>query len=295
MNLNDRFEIVWRNKQRSFPVPKVSVGRAAELQVASLLDERVVHSSYDYVAGPRVPGRKRRHEIDFVITTPNEIWLVELKNWSGFVGLDGGHVIQHRSGGRGVVDHGRLISDLRRKERALRNYLRPRVREVPTTWTVLVFYNRSVALSEELVATDDMDVVRLPEFMSALPPPDSKNLEPVSDAIKEVRPLLAALGSWDLMALHGGQIVSGDLVGISVDELQDRDRFERLRTDVPRSILNIFRKKLQLTVRATERSGAECEFDLGFDETVRFHCAGQPRPEQFSLRDVEAIKFGYTS
>ena len=313
MKLTDRFGVVWRNRKRFHAVPEVSAGRVAELRVAALLEERFRHTAYDYFAGLRVPTGRRRHEIDFVITTPEEIWVVELKNWSGFAGVDGSRVIQHRSHGRGVVDHGNLLSNLRHKERSLRKYLRRSVDEVPPTWSILVFANENLAIADELAGVDDMGVVRLPEFMSALPAPladygpiwdglrrifgsvedeEKERFPVVSEPIRQVREALAGLGTWDLMAMHGGQILSGDVVGFSSDELYDRDRFKRLRVEVPRSLFDVFRTNLDLRVTAVERSGAHRDYELDLDEEVIFHAAGQKKASTFSLRDVEAISFG---
>lgn len=295
------------------------MGRAAELRVAALLEERLGGTAYEYFPGLRVPRGKRRHEIDFVITTPKEIWVVEIKNWSGFVNVDGSRVIQHRSHGRGVIDHGNLLAGMRRKEGALKDYLRRTMDasvDMPPTWSVLVFCNKNLGISEELFAVDDMDVVRLPEFLSALPAPpadygsffgglsnlvgrgadekEQKRLPVVDESIEASKAALADLGTWDLLAMHGGQIISGDLIDISAPELEDRVRFQRIRVEAPRSLLELFRRDLHLQVTATERSGTQRNYELGFEEEVRFHAAGQPKPSTFSLRDVAAIAFGYT-
>ena len=312
--------LIHKNRRQFSPVAEVSAGRRAELQMAAVLDSRLKNTGFEYVAGLRIPHQKRRREIDVVITTPKEIWLVELKNWSGFVNLDGHNVVQHRSGGRGVVDHGRLLGDLRAKERALRTYLRRSLDEVPPTWTVLVFCIDSVGLHEDLVATDDMDVVRLREFLSALPTPppapgpiwgslrrllglskadsdDSgqKKICAATEPIRQARQVLADLGTWDMMLMYGGQIVSGDIIDFSVDELGDRDRFQRLEVDVPRNYLHAYRSDLGIQATAVERSGATERIELDYSDHIRFHCAGQPKPQTFDLRHIEAISFGYTS
>ena len=317
MSFAERFQTVSRNRRRHHPVPEVSVGRRAELHVESMLAARLRHTAYDYFAGLRIPYRGGRREIDFVITAPDELWLVELKNWTGFVGLDdGGRVVQHRSGGRGVVDHGRLLRDMETKQRALERYLRRALDDVPRLWNVLVFYNRQVQLDERLATRDDLDVVRLPELLSALPEPsesrsgvfgffrrlfggdtddEQQKLPAVSEPVRAAKEELASLGTWDLLALHGGQIISGDLVDASRDELGDRDRFDQLLVDVPRSYLDAFRQSLAVEVTAAGRTGGEETFEYGFDESIRFHCAGDPKPKEFGLRDLEALSFGYTS
>ena len=317
MGVARHLEVIRRNRRRHHPVANVSAGRAAELQMAAVLDARLRHSAFEYAAGLRVPHRKGRREIDFVITTPDEIWAVELKNWSGFVRLDGSHVVQHRAGGRGVVDHGNLLSSLRHKERVLRNYLKRHVDEVPPIWTVLVFANDRVGIAEELVGRDDLDVVRIREFLGALPAAPAqygpiwsalrrlfgagddrepkKALPAVSEPIRQTRQALATLGTWDLVMLHGGRILSGDVVGLSVEELFDRQRFRRLELNVPRSYLDALGSKLALEVRGVQRDGEECDFELGFEETLTFHRAGQPKPEDFALRDAVGVSYGYVS
>ena len=301
MGFAERFKIITRNKKQHHPVAEVRAGRAAELGAAALLEERCGHHGFEYLTGVRVPRRKGRFEIDFVITTPDEIWAVELKNWSGFVGLDGGRVIQHRAGGRGVVDHGDLIGLMARKQRALERYLAERVDEPPEVWSVLVFANSSVALADDLKAQDDLDLVTLPELMSALPPPHyGKGLKGVDDtfikpSIRQARRALAEIGTWDLVALHGGRILTGDVVGCSVEELYDRRRFRQLRVEAPRSFFQLFRRDLCVQVTARERDGERRRLEFGFDEALEFHPAGQRSTTTVALRDVVAVSYGYTS
>lgn len=306
------FQLITRNRERHHPVPKVSAGRRAELRVQAQLSERLRDSPFEYYAGLRIPHRGRRREIDFVITTSDELWVVELKNWSGFVGLDGHNLVQHRAGGRGVVDHGPVVRELRKKRRAVDNLLERRIDEVPDSRAILVFFNRNVRIDEGLLAIDDVDVIRLPQLLSALPAPtsdkgpigrffsalfgddDQKALPAAAEPVVCAREVLAELGTWDLLALHGGQIISGDLVDASTPELADRERFRRLRVDVPRSYFDLFRSEVDIEVVAEPRSDGEDEsFHYGFDETIKFHCAGDPKPKEFALRDLLGVSFGY--
>jgi len=309
MSESTRLQTILRNRKRHHPVPEVSVGRRAELAVEAMLVERLEGTAWDYSAGLRVPHGGRRREIDFVISTPDELWVVELKNWSGFVGVDeGGHVIQHRSAGRGVVDHGRLLGDMDARRRALRNYLRRSLDEIPTIRTLLVFYDRRVGLDDSLTSAGDVEVMRRPEFLSLLPDSsgpgfierlvhrvfgggdDTPALPAVSEPIRQAREHYSKLGTWDLLALYGGQLISGDLVGASMEELSDRERFQRFRLDVPRGVMDLlFRSPLEIDIRAVERGGESAEFRCGFEETIRFHCAGDRKPKTFELRDVEAL------
>lgn len=315
MSSDSSLQTVMRNRKRHHPVPEVDVGRRAELHVEAMLARRLRDTPYDYFAGLRVPHRGRRREIDFVVTAPGRLWVVELKNWSGFVGLDNkGNVVQHRSGGRGVVEHGRLMTDLNDKERALKKHLGRPLDEVPDLRSMLVFYDRNVQLDERIVQADEnIEVMRLPRLISMLPaPPDQglfsriwaalfgssnerKGLPALQPAVRAALDELVQLGTWDLLALHGGQIVSGDLVDASADELNDRDRFDQLNVDVPRGLLDIFRSDLHIEVTGLQRNGDHTDFRYDFDETIRFHCAGDKKPKTFNLRDVEAISFGYVS
>ena len=291
MSFLSNLKEIARNRRRHHPVSEVSAGRAAELRVAKILDERLSGTGWDYGAGLRVPDGRRKQEIDLVITTPAEIWLVELKNWSGFVRLEGDKVIQHRAGGRGVIDHGALLSKMRRKEKALRRYLKRSMADVPQTWSILVFCNDKVGLDEGLVGRDDLDVVGLREFVGALPLPE-KGREPASETIKEAREVLRELGTWDLLWLHGGQILSGDLVSISVEGLNNRTRFKKLRFEVPRNYLAAFGSEPEIEIVAVERDGSEHREVVDLDQSLRFHAAGQRQPQQFSLRHLLGLSFG---
>lgn len=294
------------------PRPEVRAGRVAELQVASILTDRFSGTSYEFVAGVRVPYKKGRREIDIVITTPEEVWLVELKNWSGFVRFEDGRVIQHRGHGRGMVDHGRLLVNLRTKEGALKSYIKRETGADVETRNFLVFCNESAGISEELLEVDDIIVAGLREFLSVLPAaradygligrifrgvfgggnPEEERREPVDESITGARKALAGLGTWDFLMLRGGRILSGDVRDISADGLYNRTDFRSIRVDIPRALARFFRSDHKPKAVARERSGEEREFLVGEEDVVVFHAAGQPKPGRFRLREVESISFG---
>lgn len=295
------------------PRPEVRAGRVAELQVASILTDRFYGTPYEFVAGVRVPYKKGRREIDIVITTPDEVWLVELKNWSGFVRFEDGRVIQHRGHGRGMVDHGRLLVNLRTKEGALKSYIKRETGADVETRNFLVFCNESAGISEELLEVDDIIVAGLREFLSVLPaaradygligrivrgvfgvgsPDKEERREPVDESITRARKALAGLGTWDFLMLRGGRILSGDVRDISTDGLYERAEFRSVRVDIPRGLARLFRRNQEPKAVARERSGEEREFLVGEEDVVVFHAAGQPKPGRFRLREVESILFG---
>ena len=295
------------------PRPEVRAGRVAELQVASILTDRFSGTPYEFVAGVRVPYKKGRREVDILITTPEEVWLVELKNWSGFVRFEDGRVIQHRGHGRGMVDHGRLLVNLRTKEGALKSYIKRETGAEVETRNFLVFCNESAGISEELLEIDDIIVAGLREFLSVLPaaradygrigrifrgvfgggnPEKEERREPVDECITRARKALAGLGTWDFLMLRGGRVLSGDVREISADGLYNRADFRSIRVDIPRGLLRLFGPKQEPKAVARKRCGEDQEFLVGVDDVVVFHAAGQPKPSTFRLREVESISFG---
>lgn len=319
MNLFAKFKIIGRNRRAFYALPEVTAGHIAEQQLAAILSERLVGSEYTFHQSLRIPYKKGRREVDFVITRPGEVWLVELKNWSGFVAYDGGKIVQHRSQGRGVVEHGSLLKTMLLKERALKEYLEPRLNEVPAMISVLVFWNQHVSIAEELLEREDVVVMGIREFLGSLPPapPDygfilgifvrlfralSGSRQSHSRAGKDgpteqenlaVNQALSELGSWDMVRMHGGRILSGDILSISHRLLGDRRRIRQILIDAPRSWLQALKGPLVLRACAQSRSGKEELLELGFDETVTFQGAGQSKPEELALRDLEMVVFGY--
>lgn len=100
--------------QRAFDDdPTRQAGREAERQAGEALAVRLAGTGWQIHAGRRVPDpeTRQRREIDFVITSPTEAIVVELKNWSGTVRMEGREVVQERRGQLGVVRHGPLFDD----------------------------------------------------------------------------------------------------------------------------------------------------------------------------------------
>ena len=313
----ENFRQIARNRRLFPPVTEVTAGMAAEAAMAQVLTERFADSAYSFHQNLRIPFQGGRREVDFLITAPDEIWLVELKNWSGFIGLDGRRVIQHRSGGRGIVDHKNLLKTMKLKERALGDFLRPHLTELPSMVSILVFWNPSVSLSEELLASEEVLVMEAREFFGSLPPAPphygpilrtlmklfgrsrSPGLPRLSSQeaqkLADLRAHLSTLGSWDHLQLHGGQILSGDLLRFSSPELQrllTRGEIHRIEWKVPRSYLDLFRPPLEIGARVFAPDGTLHQLRLDLEATLDFHCAGQPRPETFALRHLNALRKG---
>ena len=306
MSLGERWAEVKRNRTPRYrPRGEVEAGRGAEMMLASTLESRLGRSAHGYWLGPRVPDKRgHRHEIDAVVAVPDELWAVELKYWSGKVGLEGDRVVQYRSGGRGMVDHGPLLAKLQRRERALQRYLEERVEEVPLIWTVLVFAGGQLELDPALRESKGLDVVRWPEFVGALPEPASKGgigqlfgekgeEKSFGKSMKAAVEVLDELGTWDLLWLNGGRILSGDLKGASVQRLVERESYRRMRIEAPRRIRDLFRPALSIEVEADRRQGEEVErWEMPLEGWVEFKAAGTSRGERFELRDVRGVVFG---
>ncbi|MFU8805051.1 MAG: nuclease-related domain-containing protein [Bradymonadaceae bacterium] len=316
MSLVNALKIIHRNRRTFPPRAEITAGHIAEQQLAAILSERLVSSGYDFHQSLRIPYKRGRREVDFVITTPDDIWLVELKNWSGFVALEHGRVIQHRSHGRGIVDHGNLLKTMLIKERALRDYLKSRLDEVPPMVSVLVFWNQNVALSDELLATDDVVVVGIREFVGSLPPAppdygiivgalarlfgalfgqrkDQRRLmaEDSSEGLA-IRKALGQLGSWDMVRMHGGRILSGDILEVRSHAIGACRGLEQIQIDAPRSWLHVFRGPPALSATTRDYDHAEVTLELSFEDTLLFQAAGQPKAQELALRDLEMVVFG---
>ncbi len=292
LSLRDKWCVIRRNQRRFEPEGKVEVGRASERVLAATLERQFKAPGHEYWLGLRVPDGGRRHEIDAVMALPDELWAVELKYWSGEVRLEGKEVVQYRPGGRGRVEHGRLLTRLRHREEALERYLRQYVEEVPLIWTVLVFAGDHVQLDPALRGAEGLDVVRWPEFVAALPQTGASG--EASGKVIDATRALDRLGTWDLLWLNGGRIISGDIRGGWPEKIVDRSRYRRLRLKAPRRLWDVFRSQMVLEVEADGRQGDEEEaWTMGMEEGwIEFKGAGEGQARRYELRDIRGVVFG---
>ena len=106
---------------------QVRAGRSAELSLRARLGRHESTRFGEIFGGkrvPRVPGRPRegRYEIDLIVITPRRLHVIEVKNWSGRLSLDGAQWVHDRIRGERLV-HPNLATYNQAKAEALSRYL----------------------------------------------------------------------------------------------------------------------------------------------------------------------------
>ena len=144
-----------------------------------------------------------------VITTPDVGVVVELKNWAGAVTLEGDRLIQRRPPPRPPVDHGPVFRDLEYKVKLLAAYHAEKGRPSVDLQPLVVFYNHRIRMPDALRARPDVTTfVQLQEEL-----PRSDEGEPTPE-LRALRQTLDELGGWDVVTLHGGRALFGDVRGL---------------------------------------------------------------------------------
>jgi len=292
----------------------------AEEEALRVLTRDLADAGYRLFRGVRLPSLDgtRRYELDFVIVSPNDAIVVELKNWAGEVRARGRSMEQVRRGGE-VVDHGDVLGELERKVAALGGRHRKTHRKTPPMRALLVFHNRSAVVDPKLLARDDVvSFAELRAEVSAQAATDRGEAEGVlvgllrwlglSDTLAAGAPdaaidalcaSLSALGTWDTVELHGGQRLSGDVLGGAEDDvivndlrLTDRERFDHIEVEAERSVFWALFSAPTCHLVFVDRAGKKLVGKAPSTTELRFHEVGQRSPSRLPLGQLRRISFG---
>jgi hypothetical protein len=246
-NIAKRFAQAEENSRVFSEDEKDAAGREAERIVARDLRPRLSGTGWELVQNIRVPdpSMRRQRELDFVITAPDRVVVLELKRWSGKVFMRDGDVIQERRSGE-VVNHGDLFGDLADRVELLRHRHLAAKGDQVRIQGLLVFFDEhgKLSLSSEIAGRPDVvDYARMmesmpqrgalslglaqPSFLSTVlngilamlghsfdaPKTSGPHGPCPSPAIEGFRRALAEFGTWDIVELHGGRTYYGDVLG----------------------------------------------------------------------------------
>lgn len=319
----------WREMMLVHPhaeLPEVMAGARGELSLRRVMGRHHASRFGHSFGGKRVPRDPAnpmvgRFEIDLVVVTPRRIAIVEVKHWSGTLRLDADRwVYQRRSGEEQVFKS--LVAHNENKFRALQRYLRAEGVDVPDArfaqW--VVFTHPRLDLDDRLAANPG--VVKLydlqtsgsrlgrgvsgPEFLMAkliercAKPSTAEALteglfEMLTPAVTaRIAEAVGRLRTWDVLRLHGGRQLIGDLLWVRVD----RRRIDALSAG-RRAGLHWWRGKLWglvplagLAPFGRVRGDLLPEGPLGVDDCAYFHEAGRPKPSIIALQYVDEIRTG---
>lgn len=319
----------WREMMLVRPhaeLPEVLAGARGELSLRRVMGRHQA-SRFGHIFGgkrvPRDPGAPAagRYEIDLVVVTPRQIAIVEVKHWSGTLRLDGDQWVYQRRSGE-MQAFGSLVAHNENKVRALQRYLGASGLTLPHTRfaQMVVFTHPRIDLDERLAAHPN--VVTLYELQTsgsrlgrgvsgaeflmakliercAKPTTADKLTDGFFEmltptATVHIADAVGRLRSWDLIRLHGGRELTGDLLWVRIDG----KRFEALPSG-QKAALHWWRGKLWGLVPLAGwapfgrlRGSLLPAGPIGVDDCAYFHEAGRPRPSVIGLRYVDELRTG---
>jgi len=299
-------------------------GREAEHEVCNFLAPRLSQTGWEMVNGVRVPDptTRRRRELDFVITSPSEALVLEMKNWTGEVGMvETGDVVQiNRKGNR--INAGKLFDDVAERAELLRLHHLSKGRKPVRCRHFVVFYDPrgNLTLDEKIAERDD--VLRFEQLSDLMPNgkepfllrllealmrffgfEHKAGMAPVPSAeIVEFRHSLSELGGWDVVILNGGLTLCGDILRVGEKRPEygesatfDRAQMTQVRFNVDRNVLaSVFRApSSHARATAVGQNGVVSTWQVPTDEEILFHRAGDAVPTRYEVRNFLSIQFGY--
>lgn len=272
------------------------------------------------VAGSAAAGR---FELDIVVVTPRRIVVFEVKHWSGRLRLVGRDWVYERRSGE-TLRYSDLANYNAEKLAALRRYLASQGLVLPANRFEqrVVFTHPRIELDAALAR--DPRIVCITELATALPRAVSATsaasyllaaliercasgeaATKLADGLFDLLPpkLTAAAASaisrlrgWDVLRLHGGRELIGDLLWLQFDG----ERIDAGSLPVDSTATLCWRRSRWLSLLPLFGFGAFGRIkgplaeprNLRSHDCVYFHEVGQARPSVISLVSVDAIRTG---
>jgi Nuclease-related domain len=307
-------------------LPEVLAGARGELSFRRVMG-RHQSSRFGHLFGgkrvPRDPANPAagRYEIDLLVVTPRRIVVVEVKHWSGTLRLDGDRwMYQRRSGEEQTFDN--LVLHNANKVHALQRYLAFEGVPLPASrfGQLVVFTHPRIDLDPRL-ATDPRvvtlydlrtsgsrlgrGVLGFELIMAKLIERCAKGstAEVLTDGLYDmltpgttaaVADAARRLRTWDVVRLHGGRELIGNLLWVRISG----QRFDDLAAG-RKATLHWWRGKvwglvplMGLAPFGHLRGNLLDALPLGMGDCACFHEAGQARPSIITLAHVDELRTG---
>lgn len=319
----------WHAMMRVRPhaeLPEVLAGARGELSLRRVMG-RHQSSRFGHIFGgkrvPRDPANPAagRYEVDLIVVTPRRIAIIEVKHWSGTLRLDGDQWVYQRRSGE-VQAFESLVAHNQNKVLALRQHLQVAGLDVPGERfsQLVVFTHPRLDLDERLAALPnvvtlydlqfsgprlgrgvsgcDVLLARLIE-RCAKPATASKLTEGLLEMMTpamttRIAEVIGQLRTWDVVRLHGGRELIGDLLWVRVG----RQRIDALPAG-RHAALHWWRGKLWglmplagLAPFGRLRGNLLATSEVGMGDCAYFHEAGRPRPSVIALPHVDELRTG---
>jgi len=335
MGVISRFK-EWRVLQSVKPneeLADVVGGREGEGLLRQLVGSSYAFKDAQLLSGRRIPSRDqgRRREIDLIVCTPKQIHLIEVKNWSGRLDVQGGSWRQTRRSGE-VVDHGNLLESNRAKRDAVVEYLQDRGLKLDERTIQahlspqIIFTNPNLEIAPEIEARADVISHRELDGYLGKHPKRKGLAESMFSSLIELcldrdsrraggegagHPLprepyrqivlyLEEAGTWDQLRYFGGRTISGDLVSMRVGgktyrsaEIRELARAKPIRLKWTRNrFWGLFLVLTGLGSFGRLHLGGT-RLSLSVEDTLFFHAVGEREARSHKLREFQEIHPGY--
>ncbi|KAG0632280.1 hypothetical protein M758_1G317100 [Ceratodon purpureus] len=201
-------------------------GRAAELRVSALFEGIPGVQVFTSLRIPDTGQGRGRREIDLVLVTKRELFVVEVKNWSGAIELQpDGSWLQIRRNGT-VQKHSNVVDGTKYRAQLLKSYIERRGVNVPPDFVQPKVFlvnpdckpEQAIVMQPEVLSADrwesfmenNLERTGSGWLISLLS--SSQQPTPVlSEASeKQLLYILSTAPTWDRLELYGGKIVVGD-------------------------------------------------------------------------------------
>ncbi len=229
---------------------QILAGRDAEDLLRKIVDEHYSFKNCHSFAAKRVPDpqNRRRREIDLIVVTAKRLYVIECKNWTGKLSIEGNGWVQRSFGGKERL-HEDVLSLNTFKMNLLVRYLQDLGIQIEPDRVCqkLIFMNSKLKIASMAIAKNP-DVItpnRLEEYLGR----QDNQLKAHEKLFSSVIGLLldeelkgkvldgldidrvggihhdrliqevGKLATWDKIFLHGTKILSGDIIDRSIPNL----------------------------------------------------------------------------
>ena len=304
--------------------PGIVAGRQAEEFLQALIETNLKYKGSFCFLGKRIPSKKykRRFEIDLIVLTKKHLHILEVKNWSGEVVQKGDKWIQIKRGGE-RISHQNLTKHNTKKQMVIIDYLRSlNVKLKPSYFSQkVIFMNPNIRIATEIASDPNIiPIQKLDRYLSSQKGTggaenfihsiidfciDSEKSAVVLDGLfnsmnksdfQTTRKALSDLKTWDKVVFNGGRIATGDCLKLQTFNktinMKSLPAGTQCKVVWNRSKFGGLLQALLTKVHLGRIKLPSGWLPLKTDDVVKFHFAGEKKPRDILMRDVDLIVMG---
>lgn len=305
--------------------PTKAAGQEGEEFVLALVESSLNYKGVYCFMNKRVRSKKdnKRYEVDLVVLTKKHIYFLEVKNWSGELFQKGNNWIQKRLSGETLM-HPNLTHYNLKKQDAMIEYLRSKGINLDKSYfsQKVIFIKHKLKIAPKIVSNPNVipahkldgylskqkTIGKVEKFIHSVIEfcLDSEKSGIVLDGIyhsmnkkqfEAAQKALSSLETWDKIVFNGGEVVTGDLLKLSIAngkavKIKSIPNGTQVELSWNRSKFGglmqaLFSKKALGQIKLKKQWQP-----ISTKDTVKFHSAGEKSPQKISLRDINMIVRG---